>query len=311
MGIGNGVTNYSGGFPGGLTVRGVSVAVAHPGNLFWVDSGAGSDVTGNGTFETPFATVNYALDQCTASNGDILLLKPGHAETIAAAAGIALDVIGVAVIGLGTGALRPTFNFTATTSTMTITAANVTVANCLFTGGVDVIVTQLVISAADCAIISCETKDVTGQMETAITTTAAADRLLIDGYTHRGATAAGGVNCLEIVGGDGITVKNFWIDGNFSVSAIENVTTASTNLSIYGETPCFVRIRNAADVAITCVATSTGNLGPNIYVRVLDHAANITEAIVGADMQLFQPIAICNLDGEVGMNTNITASTDA
>ena len=61
----------------------------------------------------------------------------------------------------------------------------------------------------------------------------------------------------------------------------------------------------------SAVATTTGNVGPNIYARIADNAANVTEAFVGADMQFFQPIAIVNLDGEVGLNTNITATTDA
>jgi hypothetical protein len=42
-----------------------------------------------------------------------------------------------------------------------------------------------------------------------------------------------------------------------------------------------------------------------------DNAANITEAVVGAACQFYQPINIANLAGEVGMQTNITASTDA
>ena len=47
------------------------------------------------------------------------------------------------------------------------------------------------------------------------------------------------------------------------------------------------------------------------YIRLQDDAANITEALVGADIQFFQPISIVNADGEVGLNTNITASADA
>ena len=107
-------------------------------------------------------------------------------------------------------------------------------------------------------------------------------------------------------------IRNFWIDGNFGTACIENVTTAAVNLTINGgANGSYARTRNADDVIFTAVTTTTGNVGPNIYARIADNAANITEAFVGADMQFFQPIAICNLDGEVALNTNITASTDA
>lgn len=305
-----GTSNYPNGFPGGLTVQDIPVLNVHGGNVFWVDSGAGSD--GNkGSFIQPFATIDYAIGKCTASNGDIIMVKPGHTETVSAASGIDLDVVGVSIVGLGRGADRPAVNLTATTSTVTIAAASCSVQNILFTGGIDAVVTAIVVSAADCALVDCELRDVTGQMVSGVTTTAAADRFYCDGHIHRGAAAAGGANALEIVGGDGIVIKNFWIDGNFSVAAIENVTTAATNISIYGDRQCFARTRNAADVIITCVATSTGNIGPNINARLQDNAANVTEAFVGADIQFFQPINICNLDGEVAMQTNITASTDA
>lgn len=304
------ITNYPNGVEGGIAIRNVPILSVHGGNVFWLDSDGGSD--GNaGTFDHPFATLDYSIGKCTASNGDIIMIKPGHSETIGSAGAINFDVAGITVVGMGYGADRPTFNFTATASTILLAAAGSVFQNCLFTGGIDAVVTMFTVSAADCALVGCETKDVTGQMVSCITTTAAADRLLIKDYTHRGAAAAGGANCLEIVGGDGITVKNFWIDGNFSVAAIQNVTTAATNISIYGDKQCFARTRNAADVIVTMVATSTGNIGPNINARLQDNAANITEAFVGADMQFFLPINIANLDGEVGMAYNATASTDA
>jgi hypothetical protein len=254
--------------------------------------------------------VDYAIGKCTANNGDRIIVMPGHAETISAAAGIAVDIAGIDIICLGHGSDRPTFNFTATASTITMTAANCRIFGGLFTGGIDAVVTMLAISAADCALIDVETKDVTGQMVSCITTTAAADRLFVSGPVHRGAAAAGGANWMEIVGGDGIIVKDFWVDGNFSVAVIQNVTTAATNISIYGDRQCFARTRNAADVIVTCVTTTTGNIGPNINARLQDNATNITEAFVGADCQFFNPIRIVNADGESDIESNITASTD-
>ena len=99
---------------------------------------------------------------------------------------------------------------------MDVDAANITVANLLFTGGIDALAGPIDINAADFSMINCETRDVTGQATDFIVTDAAANRLYIDGWVHRGAAAAGAETAISIVGGDGATVKNFWIDGTKS-----------------------------------------------------------------------------------------------
>lgn len=311
-------------FPFGVSSFGAPVLpgpVLTTGNVFFVSSVASgrSDSTGAGRDPaTPFATLDYAIGQCTASNNDVIYCLPGHVETIAAAAGVAVDVAGISIVGMGRGSLRPKMNFTATASTFAISAANVLIQNVLFTGGIDAIVTPITIAAADVSLIGIETRDVTGQALDWITTTAAANRLLISDWVHAGASAAGGEAALVLVGGDGIIVEDFDIYGNFSVAAIENVTTACTNLRIGGGPGVnYIQngLDNAAVVAITLVATSTGFVGPNINVRIgvdsTSNTTNITEALVGAAMQFMLPLNICNLGGEVAMASNITASTDA
>lgn len=280
------------------------------GSTHFVHSGTGASSNGGESPEDPLATTAQALALCTANKGDRVVLMPGHAETISAAAGLAISVAGVSIIGLGTGSLRPTFTFdTAVGADLDIDAANVTISNVLFLGGVDALTGPIDINAADCRLLDIETRDVTGQTVDFIVTDANCDRLLIDGWVHRGAAAAGAATALSIVGGDGVTVRNFWIDGNFSVAAIENVTTAATNLTVGGGTN-YIRTRNAADVAITLVATSTGNIGPNINIRLQDDAANVTECLVGADAQFFPPLYVVNADGELGLAWNGTATVD-
>jgi hypothetical protein len=302
------LSNYPAGFANGVTVRGLPLLNAYPGNVFWVHSGTGSD--GNkGTFDRPFGTIDYAIGRCTASRGDIIMVKAGHTETISAAAGIALDVIGVAIIGTGTGALRPTINFTATTSTFAISAASCSVYNVLFTGGVDAVVSPIVISAADVSLINVEYRDVTGQCTDGILTTAAASRLLIDGFRYEGDAAAGTNAAIAIVGGDGIVIRNARIDGNFAVGGIDIRTTATTDLEV---SEVKFRTRNAADIfLVDTITASTGMIGPNLYLRLNDNAANITEAITGATFVLFDNIYVVNLAGEKAMLINTTASTDA
>lgn len=305
------ISNYPNGFANGVNIRGVPLLSAYGGNVFWVDSGAGSN--GNkGTYDRPFASIDFAVGMCSANNGDIIMVKPGHVETVSAAAGLDLDVAGISIIGLGSGSLRPTVNFTTVVGAdMDVDAANITMVNILFTGGFDALTGPIDVNAADFTMVDCEYRDVTGQATDVLVADANADRLKLIRYVHRGAAAAGGESAIQLVGGDGAVIEDVWVDGNFGTAAIENVTTACTNLSIYGSGQCFIRNRNSADVAITLVATSTGNIGPNINVRIADDAANITEAIVGADAQFFDPIYVCNADGERGLQWNGTASADA
>lgn len=133
-------SNYPTGFSRGVIIRGVPITQTQPGKVFWVYNGTAIDVgqrggsDGNrGTFDAPFATLDYAIGQCTANRGDIIFVKPGHAETISSASAVTADVAGVAIVGLGSGTLRPTFTLdTATTTTINVTAANVSFKNMRF-----------------------------------------------------------------------------------------------------------------------------------------------------------------------------------
>lgn len=310
------MSNYPAGFSAGISIRGVPLIQTHPGRVFWVYNGTalmsgqrgGSD--GNkGTFDSPFATLDYAVSQCVANRGDIVFIKPGHAETIATATALAIDVAGVAVVGLGQGSNRPTFNLTATASTITMSAANCTFWNCLVTGGVDAIVAVFTVSGADCNL-QLNYRDVTGQCTDCVVTTATADRLHIDVNDYDGATAAGTNAGIAIVGGDHIEIVGRFMDGNFAVGGIDVRTTATTDLFVHDFK--YFRTRNAADIFIVdTITASTGQVGPNINLRLNDNAANITEAVTGATFVVQDPVYVVNLAGEKGMLINWTASTDA
>lgn len=309
-------SNFPNGFAQGVTIRGVPLAQTHPGRVFWVYNGTalmpgqrGGSNGNKGTHEAPFSTLDYAVSQCVANRGDIVFCKPGHAETISTATALALDVAGVAVIGLGQGSNRPTFNLTATTSTISMSAANCTFWNCLVTGGIDAIVAAITVSAADC-VLQLNYRDVTGQCTDCVLTTAAADRLYIDVNDYDGATAAGTNAGIAIVGGDHIEIVGRYMDGNFAVGGIDIRTTATTDLFVH-DFKSF-RTRNAADIfLVDTITASTGQIGPNINIRLQDNAANITEAITGATWVVQDPVYVVNLAAEKGMLINWTASTDA
>lgn len=312
-------------FPNGVSSFGMPVigggGTMTTGNVFFVDSGAtakGGDVVGKGKDpSTPFVTLDFAVGRCTANNGDIIFVMPGHSETLSAAAALDLDVAGITVIGLGNGEDRPKFTFdTAITADMDVDAANITLHNLIFINGIDNLTAPIDVNAADFSMINCETRDNNSSFhcDDFIQTVAAADRLYIEGWVHRAnGGKTGAQTAISIVGGDDHVIIPHWIDGDFATACIENVTTACDSLQIFGDArfPAYLRTRNSADVIVTCVATTKGRVGPFINARLKDNAVNITEAFVGADMEFFQPINIVNLDGESSMQTNITASTDA
>ncbi len=94
---------------------------------------SGSDGNSGENPEEPLATLDYAIGKCTASNGDIIIAKEGHAETLTTTA--ALDVAGVTIIGLGSGDARPTFTVNAAINGLLVTAANARIYNLKFVTG--------------------------------------------------------------------------------------------------------------------------------------------------------------------------------
>lgn len=304
-----GMSNYPRGFTGGVSVRGMALANTYPNNLIWVDSNGSSN--GDGTFQRPYSTIDAAVGACQASKGDVILVKAGHVETVTAAAGLALDVAGITIVGLGNGRNRPQVNFTtAVSASMKVSAANIRVENIRFTGGIDALTNPIHVDAADFTLTDWTWDDVTGQATDIVLTTANADRMELANFEINGDTAAGTNAAIAIVGGDGIKIHDFIMDGNFAVGGIDVRTTATTDLKVWN---CIsFRNRNASDIfVVDTITASTGQIGPFCYLRLADNAANITEAITGATFVQHQPISVVNLAGEIGMQINTTASTDA
>ena len=150
-------SNYPGGFANGITIRGMSVLNMHPNRVFWVDSNNNGSNNNPGTFDKPFATIAYAASTaCSANRGDIVMVKPLHAETITAATTV-MSLAGVSVIGLGVGNQRPTLTFTtATTAAFAITANDCYVENIRFVGNFANIVAAITTTKKNTWINNCE-----------------------------------------------------------------------------------------------------------------------------------------------------------
>lgn len=189
------VSNYPNGFRYGVNLRGVPLTQTHPGQVFWlgnssvISPGARGASNGNdGTFNAPFSTLDYAISRCVANRGDVIFVKPGHAETISSASICALDVAGVAVIGLGIGSNRPTFTHTtAATANIPITAANMSIQNLLFVANfADVasfFTATTTATPTDFTVENCEFRDTTSALNALTIITGNATANCLDGLT--------------------------------------------------------------------------------------------------------------------------------
>jgi hypothetical protein len=138
------MSNFPQSFANGIALRGLPILQSQPGRVFWLSNSGvlepgetvGSD--GNkGTYYRPFATLQAAVTACTPGNGDIVMVKPNHQEFISTATALNMAVSDVAVIGLGGGSNRPLFTLdTLTTSTVSISGANVSFQNVQFVANV-------------------------------------------------------------------------------------------------------------------------------------------------------------------------------
>lgn len=126
-----GLTNY----PNGISSFGVPVLPGAPittGRYFFVCSLTGSNNYNGSDPLHPLATVQGAMGLCVASRGDVIIVMPGHVETVTATS-IAHNVAGVRVFGLpAIGELIPTFTFGAAAATITVSAASGGWSGCRF-----------------------------------------------------------------------------------------------------------------------------------------------------------------------------------
>jgi len=153
----NANSKYPNGFAHGVAIAGMPVVNTYAGKVFWVDSNTGSDSSGNdGGRNQPFGTIDYAVGLCTANKGDIIMVMPNHAETVSAAGGLALDVAGINVVGIGSGANQPTVTLdTIVSADVDIDAANVTIENIHFVANFADIAVILDVNAADFTVRGC------------------------------------------------------------------------------------------------------------------------------------------------------------
>lgn len=222
-------SNFPQGFANGLSIRGMPLLQAQPGQLYWLDNSsvlqpnqhAGSD--GNrGTFLDPFATLNYAMSITVPGRGDIILVGAGHRETISTATSLKLSASGTCVIGLGAGNFRPTFTLdTANTSTITVNGANISLQNLLFIGNF-LSIASLFTGAAT---------SFTGIVANGVLTASAVTGTIPIGGVIAGTGVTGGTVILNQLTGTTGAAGTYTVSGSTTVAST-TMTTSPTDFAI-------------------------------------------------------------------------------
>jgi len=297
-------SNYPNGFASGVTIRGVPLQQAHPGEVFWVNSttvlpkGGRSPSNGNdGSYLSPFSDITYALTKCTASRGDVIMVMPGYTETIAAAAGEVWNVAGVAIIGLGSGALQPTFTFSATGSDLNVTAANMSVSNIKFVASVANVTNGLDVTGADFTVENCYFGGTVAaaSLLNSVTTTATATGFYFKNNTINQEVSSAGTAITDVAAAgvenlaDNAVISNNTIMGEFSVAAIYNQTTAALGCQI-NDNDIYNSSTAAAAGAVSLAVGCTGTCYRN-HATVLETSA-ITGLFINASMGMSENYAV-------------------
>ena len=118
-----------------------------------------ADVAEAGTFDQPYATLDYAISRCTANANEWIWVHGAHAETIIADSGVDVDIAGITVAWTGQGPM-PTFTFaTAAAADFKMAAASCRVFGLRFLCNITVQGMIIEWSADDCEMAWCEFRE--------------------------------------------------------------------------------------------------------------------------------------------------------
>ncbi len=268
-------------------IQGAGGVGSYMGATYYVDSehARAADSGPGNSPNRPFATIDYAIGRCTASQGDVILVAPRHVESISATTGLTLDcdVAGITIRGIGQGNFRPNIEFdvNSTATTVNVTAANVTIENLIFNPvhAKDAIAVALTIAASGCTIKNCRflLANATYQATDGILTDATCDNLIVADCEFLGTADAGTAHAIKVVGGDNLCIRNNRFHGAYTSNegAIYNVTTACTKCRVIGNT--INNLTASCTKAMVFDSASTGQIARN-DMQILSSTAPITGA---------------------------------
>jgi hypothetical protein len=267
------------------------------GDRWFVDSNNGATTNSGTSPDDALAGLEAAVQKCTANRGDIIYVMPGHAENVATAGAIDLDIEGISVIGLGNGDNRPQFTFiTNTTADIDIDADNIKIKNIIFRCNKDALAAPIDVNKAYCTIEDCEFIDLsTLNAVRWILTDANANYMRVSRCINRGTATAGNTAFITLVGSDHVIIEDCISEGDFGAANIEVITTTVTDVLI---TRNHLENANAIDVNIELFAAATGWVSFNSMRVATD--AQTTWINTPGNASLFENYGVNN-NGETGI----------
>jgi hypothetical protein len=249
--------------------------------VFFVDSGASraADANAGRDPNVPLATIDAAVARCTANNGDMIVVMPGHDEN--PTADIAMDVAGVWIYGLGWGNDRPTVTFGALGASVTMSAASTRLSNIIFDLGTvaTTVTAPITITGSGCIVEGCETRPhASSQFTSLISVGADANDVVIrDNVLRCLSTGASSTSGILLDGCDRITIVNNHIDGFFAEHVIDNTTGSLDEIL-----DCLIannylkQVGSGTDLVVEMDANATGLLISNMMSGTQALDANVT-----------------------------------
>ena len=307
-----GLTN----FPNGVTSFGIpqigsdGLIPTSTGSYFFVDSTTGNSGNTGDTPTDALATIDQAINKCTASKGDVIIVMPGHAETIADATTLVPDVAGITIVGLGNATDQPEITFSATGSQIIVTGASTVLRNLRFVAGISAIDIGVNVDANNVTIEGC----------TFTFSTTAYDFVIgvdIDAYDYctvrncvfdAETATAGALSGVQLDDANNCIIDGNYFSGDFSDSAIANPAADAlgtkvliTNNYIYNDDTA------SASNGIQLQNAYTGLIARNVIGSL--QATNVFDAIDAGSCLNVENYA-CNAVDEVGILAgSSTAST--
>ncbi len=274
-------------------IEAVRGSFATTGNIFFVDSGSGSATNSSDAGRSPdqpFATIDFAIGQCTDSNGDVIYAMPGHAEAVIAAGGLDVDKIGISIIGLGVGNNRPTVTLgTATTADVDIDATDILIKNIRFVSDINDLARMIDANSArltmeDCEFVTSSAKECFCFIDIATT---------VDDFIFRrcsfyqptdpaGTNDADSTGCFYMEDSENILIEKCRFHGFFETSIFHNKSTAATNLWVMD---CFGTLEDSngtMHIADLLAATTGGHVRCSWLMPLVIAAVETTYLTIAA-----------------------------
>lgn len=276
MGVPGKVTN----FPNGVSSFGWVVSPAAyaaqswgGGPTLWVGNRSGLPAGDGSTPAYPLSALfgtSGALAKVNNKPGATISILPGHVESITASTSISAltgtSATGLNIIGLGVGAQRPLFNWTAAASALLQNIAGCWIRNCVFNfsaTAATVVTAALTASAADCGLDGVEIKPATSATQlttTGITVATGATKYTLLGVEVISETFA--TNPTDILTTTAAVDKftmygcRFHTAVNSTTNGVINLANAPTNVWI--EDCTFINKKAASTKAAIASASTTG-----------------------------------------------------